>query len=119
LSGIGTDSSLQEYDAIDVFRHPDLDRPAISLAQLQAMASMIKRHLPDDVALRELEVLPASTLTPAPAPLEGRATVVEPPHGSSRSGLGRELGAEIRAEWPSTDFQFSIHVVHDETAGEA
>ncbi len=101
------------------FRHPDLDRPAISLAQLQAMASMIQRHLPEDVALRDLEVLPASTLTPSPAPLEVRATVVEPPHGSQRPGWGHGLGAELRAGWPATDFQFSIHVVHDETAGEA
>ena len=95
------------------FRHPDLDRPALSLRQLQAIDAMIRRHLPEDVRLLDLEVLPASTLTPNIAPLEVRGTVLEPEHGSTRPGWGRGLAGEIRAGWPMTDFLFSILVQHE------
>ncbi len=75
---------------------------------------MIRHHLLPDVTLRDVEVLPASTMPPTAAPLEVRATVVGPSEGSSRPGWGHGLGAEIRAGGPATDFQLAIMAVHDE-----
>ncbi|MFN9099413.1 MAG: hypothetical protein ACK5X2_11655, partial [Gemmatimonadaceae bacterium] len=93
---------------MSTFRHPDLDRPALSLRQLQSIESMVRRYLPADVKLLDLEVLPASTMGGNPAPLEVRATVAEPEHGSAKPGWAAALMTEMRAGWPITDFQFTI-----------
>lgn len=95
---------------MESFRHPELDRPAISLKQLQALEAVIRRYLPNDVALEELEVLATLPESGNPAPLELRATVREPEHGSSRPGWGADLVTEIRAGWPVTDFLFAISI---------
>lgn len=92
---------------MSTYRHPDLDRPALSLRQLQSIDAMVRRHLPVDVALLDLEVLPASMTGGNPAPLEVRATVcrelpldviMRAGHRSVRASSDRTLPAHHVAE---------------------
>ncbi|MCA2982693.1 hypothetical protein [Gemmatimonas sp.] len=93
---------------MSAFRHPGLDRPVLSLRQLQAINAIVRRYLPANVTKLELEVLPVSMPGDNPAPLEVRATVSEPEQGSVKPQWGPELMAEMRAGWPITEFQFPI-----------
>jgi hypothetical protein len=100
------------------FRHPDLARPAVSRRQLSAIEAIILGSMPDDVQLVELEVLPAGTLTPNPAPLEVRATLKEPTGGSRNATWTQAVAKEIRDGWDRADFMITFAFVEDTEAAE-
>lgn len=95
---------------MSAFRHPDLDRPGLSVRQLKALQAVIERYLPTDVHLTELEVLATPPNSGNPAPLEVRATIAEPEGGSRAPSWGAGLIDEVRRGWPPTDFLFSLQI---------
>jgi len=95
------------------YRNPDLDLPSVTLEQLKAIDAIVRRHLPSDCQLLELEVRPREAESGNPAPLEVRATVLDPSGPAIGEQWTTDLAAEIRAGWDRADFKFSMHFKPD------